>query len=108
MTKHGLCPKSLGMIREIFRPYRERIERVALFGSRAQGTYQSFSDLDLVVYGDIDPELERRLHTLFDDSSLPMRVDVKAYALIDFPALKRHIDEAGLLLFSKQDLEGGV
>ena len=105
MTKHGLCPKNLCMIREILMPYREQIESVAVFGSRAQGTYQSFSDLDLVVYGDINPEWERRLHTLFDDSSLPMRVDVKAYALISSPALKRRIDKAGLLLFSKEDLE---
>jgi predicted nucleotidyltransferase len=94
MSQHGLSGEQVQIIQGILRLYREKIDKVGLFGSRATGTFRDNSDIDLVLYGaslceaDID-----RLHTLFEETLLPFNVDVTAYHLIDYPPLKKHIDE---------------
>ena len=102
---HGLSPKQLETIRGILAPYACRITRVALFGSRAMGNYRQNSDVDLVLYGDLEEECVDRLWTLFSESSLPFSVDVKGYELIRYPPLKEHIDRVGRVLFTQGELK---
>ncbi len=71
-----------------------RIERVAVFGSRAEARYRASSDLDLVLYGSASEADCDRLWTLFQDSDLPFSVDVKSYDRIDHEPLRAHIDAA--------------
>ena len=78
---------------------RPAVESVALFGSRATGTYKSYSDIDLVLYGKLDEATLDRLWTCFQESSLPYKVDVKAYEMIHHPPLKEHIDRFARPLF---------
>jgi len=51
---------------------------VRVFGSRRNGPHKPWSDLDLVVAGDIAQELSRmgELQEAFAESDLPYRVDV--------------------------------
>ncbi len=105
MPNHGLSPQQLGTIKTVLAPYRQHIEKVALFGSRATGKYRENSDIDLVLYGDLDQATTDRIWTAFDDSSLPIRVDVNTYKLIQYPPLKRHIDDMAVELFSRDELE---
>ena len=81
------------------------VESVSLFGSRATGTYKSNSDIDLVLYGDIDSASIDRLWTLFHESSLPYKVDITAYQLTNYPPLKAHIDSLAKVLFTQAELE---
>jgi uncharacterized protein len=85
-------------------PFAYRIERVAVFGSRATGLARPNSDIDLVLYGDVDSELEGRIWTLLDDSQLAVPVDVVAYAMIRHEGLKRHIDTTAVVVFEAKDL----
>ncbi len=100
---HGLSEKSLNEIAAILLPYSKKIEKVSLFGSRAKGDYKEYSDIDMVIYGDLCDKEINRIHTLFDDSLLPYPVDVVAYGLIKNSKLKEHIDQfaASLLLVDK-------
>jgi uncharacterized protein len=91
MTAHGLTEQQLGIIAETLRPFADKITTVGLFGSRATGTYRENSDIDLVLYGMVTEKDIDRLCTLFDDSALPMSVDVVAFDLIDYPPLKLHV-----------------
>lgn len=101
---HGLSTRQLETIRGILAPYARHITKVALFGSRATGNYRRNSDVDLVLYGDLEEGGIDRLWTLFSESNLPFSVDVKGYELINYRPLKEHIDQVGKLLFTQGDL----
>jgi predicted nucleotidyltransferase len=101
---HGLRQEQLDCLRDILVPFSASIERVAVFGSRATGKYRPNSDIDLVLYGPVEEKTIDRLHTLFMDSSLPLKVDIQAYAHITHPPLRRHIDAVGKTLFAHEEL----
>jgi len=104
MPKHGLTERQLKIVHDILVPYAGKIERVGLFGSRATGTARANSDIDLVLYGELDEALVDRIWTLFNESLLPFTVDVQAYNLVKYPPLKNHIDNNMQPLFNRQDL----
>ncbi|CAO5673885.1 MAG: hypothetical protein CNLJKLNK_01372 [Holosporales bacterium] len=104
MTDDGLTPLQKTIIREILRPFVNKIDMVGLFGSRATGAYRDNSDIDMVIYGDLKEDDVNRLWTLFDASPLPIKVDIQAYSLITYPPLKKHIDEFMKPLFLKEEL----
>ncbi len=95
----GLTCVERNLLREILETAGDRIERVAVFGSRASGKQRPNSDLDLVLYGSADEAVCARLQTLFQESRLPFSVDVKSYDTINYPPLRAHIDTAARLLF---------
>ena len=88
----------------IFSDHADRIQRVGVFGSRASGIARPESDIDLVVDGDVDPELEAHLIMLSEDCDLPVEVDLAAHALIRHENLRKHIDDNALPLFDSNDL----
>ena len=102
---HGLSTRHLETIKRILAPYSCHINRVALFGSRATGNYRGNSDIDLVLYGDLEEEWVDRLWTTFNESNLPFSVDVKGYELIKYRPLREHIDQVGKLLFTRGELK---
>ena len=102
---HGLSDSQLQTIKNILRECHTPMENVSLFGSRATGTYKSNSDIDLVLYGDIDSVSIDRLWTLFHESNLPYKVDVNAYQLTNCPPLKAQIDNLAKVLFTQAELE---
>ena len=95
---HGLSLPELSLIKNILHTNAD-ITRVGVFGSRANGKYKDYSDIDLVLYGDLDERAISRINTLFDESSIGLSVDVKGYSTIEYPPLKRHIDESVKILF---------
>jgi predicted nucleotidyltransferase len=101
---HGLTPAQLSRIKEILAHFAVHLDWVALFGSRASGAYRPSSDIDLVLYGPIDEKNVDRLHTLFMESTLPLKVDIVSYQNLNHAPLKRHIDQTGVTLFKKEDL----
>lgn len=89
----------------VFSPFADRIERVGVFGSRATGRARPNSDIDLVIYGDIDAALETRLWTLLEDSNLAVNADLIAYPLLNHDGLKAHIDATIIPVFERGDLQ---
>ena len=104
MLSHGLNKDQIHIIRDIISRNVSDIDKVSLYGSRAMGKYKSNSDIDLVLYGDVDEAKADRLWTCFYESLLPYKVDVTVYQHITYPPLKRHIDQEAKTLFSKQKL----
>lgn len=107
MADHGLNQTQLDIIRSVLAPFSAKIDRVALFGSRAAGTQRPSSDIDIVIYGSLDEPDVDRIWTLFDSSNLPFKVDVNAYNLVTYPPLRDHIDSAAETLLTKTDLDPG-
>ena len=101
---HGLQEKQLEIIKDICGKFANCIDKVSLFGSRATGSYKSYSDIDIVVYGNISDKCVDNLWTHFHESSLPYKVDINAYHLIAHQPLKDHIDRHSKTLFSKNQL----
>lgn len=100
MSDHfGLSATERELLRNILSSAAQRIERVAVFGSRATGRHRLNSDLDLVLYGSADEAICDRLWTLLQESSLPFSVDLVCYAAINNPALRAHIDAVARTLF---------
>jgi len=96
--RFGLAPAALQRIRAVFRRHPE-VRTVKIFGSRATGRFEDGSDVDLVLWGDLDPVLLGRILAELDELPLPYTFDVKAYESINHPPLKRRIDETGKLLY---------
>lgn len=83
----------------VFRRY-PGIWRVKLFGSRAKGTHTAHSDVDLALWGDVDPLRAEAIASELDDLPLPYRYDVLAFESIKLDALREHIERLGVLLYS--------
>lgn len=92
LAPHQLTPHQLDSIANILAPFSASIDKVGLFGSRAMGTARSNSDVDMVLHGNIDEATIRRINTLYEESSLALKMDVHAYSLITHAPLKAHID----------------
>lgn len=104
MNEAVITPQERDTLLKALAPLADHIERVSIFGSRAIGRAQPGSDIDLVIYGDIDAKAERRLWTELEDSNLPVSVDIVVYTRIDNPLLQEHIDAVSVPLFSQADL----
>lgn len=71
-------PKAhLKIVQDILSQYLDKT-KVCVFGSRATATPKPFSDLDLVIMGDqaIDSKLLYKIMDAFEESDLPIRVDI--------------------------------
>ncbi len=97
----GLSDKELSILREVFAKFNA-IEEVVLFGSRARGTHQKASDVDLAIKGkniDLDT-LAKLTYILEEETNLPYFFDVVMYDKIKDDALKRAIDEGGEKIYT--------
>ena len=99
-----LTPRARSIVRGVLSPFADRIERVGVFGSRALGRARPASDIDLVLYGDLDDATLARIWSLFDQSSLAVTVDVVRYDAIRGTALGRHVDRYARTLLERTDL----
>lgn len=105
MTTVLISERERVTLSEVLAQFAEKIESVGVFGSRATGAAQPGSDIDLVIYGDLDEKSERRLWTILEDTNLPTAVDLVVYSRIANDLLKEHIDAVAVPLFSHQDLQ---
>jgi len=95
----GLSETELLTLRKVFTKF-DAIEEVLLFGSRAFGTHQKASDVDLAIKGkniDLDT-LAKLKYILEEETNLPYFFDVVIYDKIANDALKKAIDEGGVVL----------
>jgi len=98
---HGLIERDLFHIREAAAAIKE-IEVVILFGSRAKGTYQRGSDVDISIKGRhvTHSTVLQLLDDLDEKRPLPYFFDIVDYnSLNPDDPLRVHIDRVGLVLF---------
>lgn len=72
-----LAPHCLALVKGILAEHIPDCE-VRVFGTRVAGTAREYSDLDLAVVGEhaLDWQTFGRLREAFEESTLPIRVDV--------------------------------
>ncbi len=99
MTMTTLTPKELAMLRGVFNRHPE-ITEVRLFGSRAKGTHKLYSDIDLALWGAVNPLQAQSIAAELDELPLPYQYDVQPFDCIKSDPLREHIERVGILLYS--------
>lgn len=101
MNHLGLANEVIESIRMVCSKY-EQVESAIIFGSRAMGSHNPASDIDLTLKGkNIDLSLQTRIEFELDDLMLPCKFDVSVYEKISNTDLIDHINRAGKEIYSK-------
>ena len=91
----GLSNDIITRIHSVFRKYPE-IENATLYGSRAKGNYNPYSDIDLTFEGkNISLNLIYQIAVDLDDLLLPYFFDLSIKEKITNPDLLDHIKRVG-------------
>lgn len=92
----GLTDTELSQLKSVLLTYKG-VEKAILYGSRARGTNQPYSDIDIALVGASLslPDLAK-LDAQIDDLYLPYMVDINAIHRIKNPALLRNIAREGV------------
>ena len=104
--KFGITKKSYNKLLGLF-ARNPQIERVVIYGSRAMGTYQNGSDIDLTLVGEgLDFNFLAHILCEIENLDLPYMVDLSIFNLIDNQCLVDHIRKIGKDFYTKmkQDL----
>ncbi|MGV3526941.1 MAG: nucleotidyltransferase domain-containing protein [Candidatus Sericytochromatia bacterium] len=93
----------MAALRRVLAAYPQ-IEQAILFGSRAKGTHQPGSDIDLALVG-VEPVRFPlwRLASDIDDLLLPYKLDLLCLSELDQPELRSHIQRVGLTLYARTE-----
>jgi predicted nucleotidyltransferase len=99
--KYGLLESDIGDIIGILKNF-QKINKLILFGSRAKGTYNEGSDIDLAISGK-DLKLNDIIDALIEmeELLLPNKFDLIIYESIEDQSLKEHIDRIGVVLYER-------
>lgn len=91
-------------LRTVMRRHAGSIRAVGVYGSRVKGRSRVGSDVDIVVYGEIDDRTLAQIHQDIDTSGLSIFWNVTASAAVADGRLKDEIDHWVQPLFNQKDL----
>jgi predicted nucleotidyltransferase len=94
MNRFGLTEFEQELICTVLRSHAE-VSEAKIFGSRAKGTSEPSSDIDLSLTGNIPFKSLARIAGELDELPLPYKFDVEAYNSILHQPLREHIDHVG-------------
>lgn len=78
-----------------------------LDGSRAMGSFEAASDLDLTLSGPgLTPARLAQIEADLDDLLLPWMIDLSAWTSLNHPPLLDHIQRLGVVLFERNPQQG--
>ena len=100
MPDFGLKNDELSAVTETFRN-DPRILGAAIFGSRAKGDYKPYSDVDIALYGDLNPFDVEAVIADLEELPFVYIFDVVAYGLIKNPELLQHIERVGVKVYER-------
>ncbi len=98
MRASPLKPEEMELVRSIFRRHPE-VRSATLFGSRAKGSHNDRSDVDLVVTGDVEPLRAEAIAAELEELPLPYRFEVQALTHIQHQPLLEHIKRVGIVIY---------
>jgi predicted nucleotidyltransferase len=75
---------------------RHHVEHLSLFGSYAKGTNTEYSDLDFIIYGDVDMEA---LREEIDEIMTLKKIDLFEYDLCQNQYLREDMDKYGIKIY---------
>ena len=79
----------------------DKIDRAAVFGSRAKGNYKKYSDIDIALWGNLDILDAQHIAEELDELPLIYKFDVAADSKIKSSELREHIDRVGVVIYDK-------
>ena len=100
MTDFGLSEEIIAKIKQVFKNY-SKIEKAKVFGSRAKGNYRENSDIDIVVWGNLDLQEIGQIVLDLDELPTSYSFDLKLYSEINHPKLKSHIERVAKNFYAK-------
>ncbi len=102
LMSNGLSDQDIESILKVIKTHDE-VEVAVLYGSRALGTFQKGSDVDIALKGiELTSEICSHIHfELEEETLLPYFFDITNYETINSPKLKDHIDRIGQDLYRK-------
>ncbi len=99
MPDFGLPDRTVNELSAYFKA-RPFIEKVVIYGSRANGTYHKGSDIDFAIWTDEHDKIVRISGEL-DDLPTPYKFDVTDYKSLTHQGMKNSIDKEGKLFYQK-------
>lgn len=97
----GLPDKTIKLIKDYFQTQSDVLE-VRVYGSRAMGTEERGSDIDLALFTACERDISGHVKMDLYDLPTPYLFDVSDYAHIGHRGLKRHIDRVGKIIFKRE------
>jgi predicted nucleotidyltransferase len=95
----GLPPATLETIRQILAEVPS-VKKAVIYGSRAKGTHQPGSDIDLTLSGEaLDLDTLGQIATRLHESPIPYQVDLSIFEQIEHAGLRDHIERMGQLFY---------
>lgn len=99
-SSFGLTIRDMETIVDIFKKH-PAVHEVHVFGSRAKGSYQPGSDIDLAIMNEgVNTQELSRMRAAFEDSLLPYFVDLVNFPQLKHTELKAHIQRVGKIIYS--------
>lgn len=104
--KYGLKESVIQQICDVLARHVQ-VDKAVLYGSRAKGSYQNGSDIDLTLYGGSGLSLPvlYRIMDEIDDLLLPYTIDLSIFNDITDADVVAHIERAGVTFYEKTALQ---
>ena len=108
ISAHGLPEHTIAQITRVLTRFPD-VERAVLFGSRAKGTHQRGSDIDLALAGDhLDWRTLGRISSALDDLPTPYRFSLVILGKRLDSDVAAHIRRVGVVLFEREPVGVGA
>lgn len=78
-----------------------KVETAVLFGSRAKGCHEPWSDIDLMLTGDLKPIEAQHIEEELEELSVPVFFDVQTERSIRYQPLREHIRRVGQVIYQR-------
>ncbi|NCP85157.1 MAG: nucleotidyltransferase domain-containing protein [Bacteroidetes bacterium] len=100
--RFGLKEEEIQAIVKVLSGYKQ-LQSAILYGSRAKGTFKTYSDIDLTLIGDgLDLSMLQKIETELDDLLLPYKMDISLFKHIKNNELLGHIHRVGKPFYVSQ------
>lgn len=97
----GLKESTVGKIRDCLAAV-PNITKAEIYGSRAKGNYQNYSDIDIALWGDLEWRDITHIRAELEDLPTLYKFDVLHYETLEHQTLKDHIDRVGKVLYMRE------
>ena len=104
MSNFGLKEEEEQLLKSIFSKY-DSLNKVIVYGSRAKGTFNERSDIDLVITeSNIERPLIGQIISEINNSNFPYLVDLQDFSSLKNQQLIEHINRVGKVFYSRVNM----
>ena len=98
-SQWGLSVDELDSILRVLAAHPE-VSKAIIYGSRTLGSHRAGSDIDLALKGELEWADLQKIEAELDNLDLPYLIDLSLASQIENPALQKHIEQHGQILYS--------